>query len=99
MIFHSVYRHCKLSVAGSNFIKFNADTTIQMVQQLQIPNLCIKSTHLPLNSTDDEIRSFRAKLSDAGIEGLSTGLIYMRKTTDVDQAFEYTKRIGAKLNC
>ena len=87
----------KIAIAGSNFIKFNADTTIQMMQQLQIPNLCIKSRHLPFNSTDDEIRSFRAKLLEAGIEAVSTGLIYMRKTSDVDQAFEYAKRIGVKL--
>lgn len=87
----------KIAVAGSNFMKFNADTTIQMVQKLHIPNLCIKSTHLPFDSTDDEIRSFQTKLSDAGVSGVSTGLIYMRKTSDVDKAFEYAERIGVKL--
>ncbi len=87
----------KVSVVGSNFIHFGADTTIQMIRQIGLHHICIKNKHLPYRSSDEEIAAYLEKLRQADITPLSVGLIYMKKQKDVDDAFNYAKRVGVPL--
>ncbi|NJK86565.1 MAG: sugar phosphate isomerase/epimerase [Bacteroidales bacterium] len=87
----------KLGMAGYTFVKFDIDKTLETMQQLDVHYLCIKDFHLPLNSTDEEIAAFKAKLAEKGVTGYGVGPIYMKTGEEVDRAFDYAKRVGVKL--
>lgn len=87
----------KLGVAGYTFNRFDLDKTLETLQKLEIKYLCIKDFHLPFKSTDAEIAAFHAKCAAHGVTGYAVGPIYMRSETDIDQAFEYAKRVGVDL--
>lgn len=87
----------KVAIAGYTFVNFNLDETLKMMQEVDVHYLCIKDFHLPLNSTDDEIAAFHAKLAAHNVTGYAVGPIYMKTKEEVDKAFEYAKRVGVKL--
>ncbi len=87
----------KLGMAGYTFAKFDLDKTLETLQKADVHYLCIKDFHLPLKSNDAEIAAFHAKLKAKGVTGYAVGPIYMRSETEIDNAFEYAKRVGVKL--
>lgn len=87
----------KLGVAGYSFAKFDLDKTLETLQRIDVHYLCIKDFHLPLNSTDEQIAAFHAKLKEKGVTGYAVGPIYMKTKEEIDRAFEYAKRVGVKL--
>ena len=86
-----------LGMAGYTFHKFDLDKTLETLKETDVHYLCIKDFHLPLSSTDDEIKAFHAKLADYDVTGYGVGPIYMRSEEEVDNAFEYAKRVGVKV--
>jgi sugar phosphate isomerase/epimerase len=87
----------KLGMAGYTFAKFDLDKTLDAMQKVNVHYLCIKDFHLPLNSTDEQIAAFHAKLASKGVTGYAVGPIYMKTEAEVDNAFAYAKRVGVKL--
>ena len=87
----------RLGMAGWSFHKFNLDKTLETLQRADVKYLCIKDFHLPLNSTDEEIQAFHKKLADSDVTGYGVGPIYMKTKEEVDNAFDYAKRVGVKL--
>lgn len=87
----------KVAIAGYTFVNFNLDETLKMMQEVDVHYLCIKDFHLPLNSTDEEIAAFHAKLADYDVTGYAVGPIYMKTEEEVDRAFDYAQRVGVKL--
>jgi sugar phosphate isomerase/epimerase len=87
----------KLGMAGYTFVKFDLDKTLDVLQKMDVHYLCIKDFHLPLNSTDEQIAAFHAKLAAKGVTGYAVGPIYMKTEAEVDNAFAYAKRVGVKL--
>jgi len=67
------------------------------MQRADVHYLCIKDFHLPMNSTDEQIAAFQAKLKSKGVTGYAVGPIYMKSEAEIDQSFEYAKRVGVKL--
>ena len=55
----------RLGMAGYTFVNFDLDTTLRTLERLDIHYLCIKDFHLPLDSTDEQIRAFHAKCAEA----------------------------------
>ncbi|MFA5651117.1 MAG: sugar phosphate isomerase/epimerase [Proteiniphilum sp.] len=86
-----------VGMAGYTFVHFDLDKTLEIMDRTDVRYLCIKDFHLPFNSTDKEIADFHAKLGSKGITGYAVGPIYMRSEKEVDDAFEYAKRVGVKL--
>ena len=86
----------KLGMAGYTFINFDLDTTLKTMEKLDIHYLCIKDFHLPMKSTDAEIKTFHEKLAAKNIIGYAIGPIYMRTKQAIDDGFEYAKRVGVK---
>ena len=86
-----------LGVAGYTFHKFDLDKTLETLRSADVHYLCIKDFHLPFNSTDEEIKVFHEKLSEYGVTGYGVGPIYMRSKEEVDNAFEYAKRVGVRV--
>ncbi len=87
----------KVGMAGYSFRHFDLDQTLEMMQKCDVKNLCIKDFHLPLNSTEKQIADFHAKLASKGVTGYAVGPIYMRSEKEIDDAFEYAKKVGVKL--
>lgn len=87
----------KLGMAGYTFVKFDLDTTLKVLDKLDVRYLCIKDFHLPLTATDEQIAAFHAKLAAKKVVGYGVGPIYMKTKEEVDRAFAYAKRVGVKL--
>lgn len=87
----------QLGMAGYTFVHFDLETTLKTLKSLDIHYLCIKDFHLPLTSTDEEIKAFHAKCASYGVTGYAVGPIYMKTEEEIDRGFEYAKRVGVKL--
>lgn len=87
----------KLGVAGYSFLNFNLEESLAMMKRMDIHYLCIKDFHLPYKSTAIEIERFHKKLADAGVKGYAVGPIYTRTRAEIDDAFNYAKRVGVDL--
>jgi inosose dehydratase len=86
-----------LGIASYTFREFSLEETIAMTQRLDIPNLCLKSMHMPLESSPDEIRKSAAKVRDAGIDLYGAGVIYMTSPEEVDHAWKYAQTAGLRV--
>ena len=87
-----------LGIAGYSFVHFDIDESLAMMKRMDVRYLCIKDFHLPLASTDAEIAAFHEKLAASDVTGYAVGPLYMTKSkTEIDNAFEYAKRVGVKL--
>lgn len=87
----------KMGMAGYTFVKFDLDKTLETLEKADVHYLCIKDFHLPLNSTEQQIADFHAKLKSKKVTGYAVGPIYMKTEEEVDRAFAYAKRVGVKL--
>jgi inosose dehydratase len=87
----------KLAMAGFSFVNFKLDESIEMMKKTDVHYLCIKDFHLPYKSTTEEIAAFHAKLKAADITGYAVGPIYTKTHEDIDNAFDYAKRVGVNL--
>lgn len=87
----------KLGIAGYSFVHFKLDQALEMMKKVDVHYLCIKDFHLPFSSTDEQIAAFHATLKNSGVTGYAVGPIYMKTTQEIDNGFEYAKRVGVKL--
>jgi len=87
----------KISVAGYTLRHYDLDTALAMMQQVDAHYLCIKDFHLPLNSTEEAIAAFHAKLASRNVTGYAVGPVYMKTETEVNNAFAYAQRAGVRL--
>ena len=86
-----------LSCADWTFHLFDIDTALQTLQKCDIHYLCIKDFHLPLDATEEQIKAFHAKCAEYGVTGYGVGPIYQNTEEEVDKAFEYNRKVGAKV--
>lgn len=84
----------KLGMAGYTFVRFDLDKTLETLKRTDVHYLCIKDFHLPLMSTDEEIKAFHAKLDKFDVKGYAVGPLYMKTKEEADKVFEYAKRVG-----
>ena len=87
----------KLGMAGFTFVRFDLETTLKTMKRLDMHYLCIKDFHLPLNATDEQIKAFHEKCASYDVTGYGVGPIYMKSEEEVNNGFEYAKRVGVKL--
>lgn len=87
----------KLAIAGYSFLNFNVDESLKMMKRVDVHYLCIKDFHLPFKSTAEEIAAFHAKLKDNNVIGYAVGPIYTKNKEEIDNAFDYAKRVGVDL--
>lgn len=87
----------KLGIAGYSFLNFNLDQSLEMMKRIDVHYLCIKDFHLPYQSTASEIDAFHKKLAASGVTGYAVGPIYTRTRAEIDNAFDYAKRVGVDL--
>jgi inosose dehydratase len=87
----------KLGMASYTLRKFNLDDTLAMTDRIALKYICLKSMHLPLDSTPAQIQAVVAKVKQAGLILYGGGVIYMRNEAQVNQAFDYAKTAGMKV--
>lgn len=86
-----------VGIAGYTFFKFDIDQSITMMKRVGITNLSLKEVHLPMNSSEEKVKSTVAKFTAAGINVYTIGVVYMRSKDAVDQAFRYAKYAGVNM--
>jgi inosose dehydratase len=86
-----------LGMAGYTFKEFTVEQTIGMMKRIGVTNLSLKDFHMPMNSTQEQINEVIGKFKSAGINVYTVGVVYMKTTASVDQAFEYAKMAGVKM--
>jgi inosose dehydratase len=87
-------RPLRLALASYTLRNFNLDQTLAMTQRVGLDAICLKSFHLPLEATPQQIQAAAAKVKEAGIQLYGGGVISMGNEAEVNQAFEYAKAAG-----
>ncbi|MHC4624676.1 MAG: sugar phosphate isomerase/epimerase family protein [Planctomycetota bacterium] len=87
-------RCTKLGLASYTFRKFKLVEVLTFAQRLDLKHICLKSVHLPLDSTTAQIDEVAAKVKKAGLRLYGGGVIYMKSEREVSRAFTYAKRAG-----
>ena len=84
----------RLGVASYSLRKFPRDKAIEMLKELEVRRVSIKSFHLPYEGSPEETKSGAQEFRDAGIEVLSGGNIDLTDPSKLRDMFEYAKNAG-----
>lgn len=84
-------------IASYTFRSFSLDQAIEMTKRLDIKRMTLKDMHLPMKSTDEEMKAVLSKMKNAGVELSSCGVVYMKTEDEVHEAFAYAKMAGIKM--
>lgn len=87
----------KLGIASYTFRNYSLEKALEMAVRLDIRRMSLKSMHLPLENTGDQIREAMQKVKNANVEVYAGGVIYMNKKEDVDNAFRYAGDADMKI--
>ena len=91
-----ISRPFELGLASYTFMKFTLEQTLAMTARVGLKKICLKSFHLPLEASPEQIAEAAAKVKKAGLDLYGGGVISMRNEKEVDRAFEYAKAAGMK---
>jgi len=91
------YERLNLGMASYTFRKFSLEDTLEMTNRVGLKWIAFKSMHLPLESTEDEIKAVVTKVKEAGLELYGCGVVYMSDEDQVHQAFDYAKYADMKV--
>jgi sugar phosphate isomerase/epimerase len=88
-----------LGVCSYSLLKFPRAEAIKMIQQLGEKYVNIKSFHLALDATPDQMRQARKEFEDAGLTIVGCGTVVFHKPDEADirSKFEYAKLGGMPL--
>ena len=86
-----------LGIASYTFRKFSLEESLRMTNLLAIDRIALKSFHLPLDSTEQQIKQVAKKVKEAGIKLYGAGVIYMKSEAEVHTAFTYAKTAGIEV--
>jgi len=87
----------ELGMASYTLREFGLDDTIAITKRVALKKIAFKSFHLPLDSSDEQIKEVVAKVQQAGLILYGGGVIYMKNADEVNRAFEYAKAAGMKV--
>lgn len=86
-----------LGLASFSTRNYNLDETLAMANRLNIEQIALKSMHMPLKSSEEEISAVRKKIEKAGVQLYGVGVIYMKSAEEVKNAFRYAKAAQVKV--
>lgn len=87
----------KIAVAGYSYLFFDIETTLKYLQSMDVHYLSVKDKWLPLDASQEEMAIFKDLCNQYGVNGYTLGPIYMRDSSQVDQAFAYAQRYGTDM--
>ncbi|NQT25696.1 sugar phosphate isomerase/epimerase [candidate division KSB1 bacterium] len=94
---HQGNNQFNLGMASYTFRNFSLDETLTMTHRLGLNRIALKSHHLPLESSVDEIRAAADKVKAANIELYGCGVVYMKNEAEVHRAFDYAEVAGMRI--
>lgn len=86
----------RLGVAGWTYRPLKLDQAIENMVLNDIHYLCVKDFFLPYTASESEIKAFKARLLDSGIEPYGIGPHYMKTADELKVGFECAARYGVK---
>ena len=86
-----------LGMASYTFREFPLEETLKMTKRLSLERIAFKSFHLPLESSDEEIKAVAEKTRAVGLDLYGCGVVYMKNEGEVKRAFHYAKTAGMKI--
>ena len=93
----SVETNLKLGLASYTLRKFSLDEVIRIAQRLGLSALALKSMHMPLESSAEDIKSMADKVKSGGLKLYGAGVIYMKTKEEVASAFDYASNAGLEM--
>ncbi|MCB0667075.1 MAG: sugar phosphate isomerase/epimerase [Saprospiraceae bacterium] len=84
----------KLGLASYSLRSFSLDDVIDTMKRLGLKHVALKSMHMPLDSSDEEIRQIAEKVRSSGLDLYGAGVIYMKTADEVANAFRYARAAG-----
>jgi inosose dehydratase len=87
----------KLGLASYTFREFSLDDTILMTKRIGLNHIALKSFHMPLESTKDEIIAAAEKVRAAGLDLYGCSVVVLKNENEVNQVFDYAKTAGMKI--
>lgn len=76
---------------------YSLTQTIAITKRLGLTGLTLKSMHLPLTLSKEEMEKAVQEIKDSGLNFYGVGVLYMTTEEEVKQAFEYAKAAGVKM--
>lgn len=92
-----VETNLKLGLASYTLRKFSLDEVINISKRLALSAIALKSMHMPLESSAEEIKSMSEKVRSAGLKLYGAGVIYMKTKEEVTSAFDYARTAGLEM--
>jgi inosose dehydratase len=87
----------KLGLASYTLREFSLEDVIKISKRLGLNSIALKSMHMPLESTAEEIKSMAGKIKSAGLTLYGAGVIYMKTAKEVESAFSYAAHAGLEM--
>lgn len=87
----------KLGLASYTFRDFKLDEVIKMSQRVGLESIAVKSMHMPLESSPEDIKKTAAQIREAGLKLYGAGVIYMKTAKEVEDAFAYANNAGLEM--
>jgi inosose dehydratase len=87
----------RLGLTSYTLRNFNLDEVIKISQRLGLTSIALKSMHMPLESSADEIKNIAGKVRNAGLTLYGAGVIYMKTAEEVETAFNYASNAGLEM--
>ncbi|MBN2266586.1 MAG: sugar phosphate isomerase/epimerase, partial [Candidatus Aminicenantes bacterium] len=84
----------KLGLASYTFREFDLDAALAMACRVGLDRITLKDMHLPLDSSDEDIRATVEKVKAGGLVPYGCGVVYMTGEAEVDRAFGYARAAG-----
>jgi len=84
----------EIGIASYGLRNLSLDEVIDMMKELQLTKISIKSMHLPYDLSPADIERNMMKIRGAGLDPYAAGVIYMTSTEEVAMAFDYAKIAG-----
>jgi sugar phosphate isomerase/epimerase len=79
----------RLGLASYTLRSFKLDDVIKISKRLGLNSIALKSMHLPLEASADELKAMADKVREAGIRLYGAGVIYMKTEQEVETIFNY----------
>jgi sugar phosphate isomerase/epimerase len=86
-----------LGLASYTLRKFNLDEVIKISKRLGLSSIALKSMHMPLESSAEDIKGMADKVRSAGLKLYGAGVIYMKTKQEADNAFDYASHAGLEM--
>ena len=87
----------KLGLASYTLRNFKLAEVVKITRRLGLESIALKSVHMPLESSADEIKQIAIKVRNAGLNLYGAGVIYMKTPQEVETTFKYAGHAGLEM--